>query len=475
MVADEEIEIASTPIGFVECELGLSLYEWQDKAIAPLEFAGYGLPLVQITVLAPNEAGKSSRIVAGASMYFLAVHAKGKVGITTKDSKQLNEQIIPALEAQVNKFKGWRSVKSPYYRITTPEGGVLIAFTTDDANRVEGLHGAPDAPLLWIVDEAKSVEEKIFSGIDRCGYQALIYCSTGGLEIGSFFESHYGNTAADFHAVRAGLIDCPHIAKEKVDRIIKKYGIDNPFTRSAVFGEFMKQSDTDEYCVSLQSLLNCINNPPKHKPGIKAGFCDFGEGVAEHVLAVRDGNKIDIAAAWVEANKDAAAGRFIREFIKAGFTAAKASEQLECDASDKEIWQKLSNAGWTLNRRNFGAPPPPHLKTEYISWGAYAWLEGALGIANNEWILPDDPIFKAQAINRKKGYTGNGRQCVEDKLAMKERGVPSPDRPDGVFGVMTKAEPLITKEVFSVTGWRDHIFDEQGADVVEEMGACAGL
>lgn len=467
MTIDAEL-IETTPIAFIEGELGLPLYPWQDKAVAPLWEAGYGKPLVQITVLAPNEGGKSSRIVAGSSLWWATVHAKGKVGITTKDSKQLNEQIIPALEAQLNKLDGWKSVRSPYYRITTPSGGVIIAYTTDDASRVEGLHGSPEAPLLWIIDEAKSVPEAIFTGIDRCGYQALVYCSSGGPMLGTFYESHYGKNSDSFIKIRAGLIDCPHIAPEKVQRIIAKYGEDNPFTRSSVYGEFMAQSDTDEYCVDLRALINCLNSPPKHRPGLKGAFIDFGAGTAEHVIAYRDGNKIEIAAAWIESNKDATVGRIIRELTKLSLKP----EQVWCDASDKEIWTKLAGANWPVRRQNFGAPP--RLKQEYKSWAAEAWLEGAIKIASNEVILPDDDVLKSQLINRKKGYTNTGKLCVEDKIEMQERNVPSPDRADAVLGVMSIPEHIPQKEVFSVTGWRDHIEDTENGDVLASLGASAG-
>lgn len=465
MIADTDL----SPIGFVEDTLGLPLYPWQDKAIAPLSNAGWGKPLVQITALAPNEGGKSSRIVAGSSLWWLYVHARGKVAITTKDSKQLNEQVIPAIEAQIIKFEGWKSVRSPYYRVTTPSGGSIVAYTTADANRVEGFHGSPDSPLLYIVDEAKSVIEPIFTGIDRCGYQALLYCSSGGLAgFGSFWHSHEGDTQSSFIKVRAGLIDCPHIPKSKVDRIIQKHGIDNPFTRSCVFGEFMLQADTDEYCVSLKALLNCLESPPKHRPGLKAGFCDFGAGTAEHVLAVRDGNKIEIAAAWIEANKDATAGRFIREFRKAGLTP----EQVYCDASDKEIWTKLANAGWPIRRQNFGAPA--RLGKEYISWGAEAWLEGSIKIASHEVILPDDGVLKAQMIDRKKGFNAAGKLKVEDKLEMQKRNVPSPDRADAVFGVMSLPERIEQKDPFP-SGWSEQNEHAEEFRVASEIGAFAGL
>jgi hypothetical protein len=460
----------TSPIGFITKKLELPLYEWQEDAVTPLEFAAYGSNIVQISVLAPNGAGKSSRIVAGAACYWLAMHGKGKVGITTKDGRQLNEQVIPAIEAQIGKFEGWRSVRAPYYKLTTSTGGVLIAFTTDDANRVEGLHGSPDSPLLWIVDEAKSVGEPIFTGIDRCGYQAIIYASSGGLAgFGSFWESHHGKTSKSFIKVRAGLIDCPCIEPGKVERILLKYGEDHPHTRSIIYGEFMEQGDADEYIVTTKSLQACLNSPPKHRPGLKAGFCDFGAGTAEHVLAVRDGNKYDLAACWIEANKDATAGRFIREFRRAGFTPEDCPHNLKCDASDKEIWQKLALNGWPLGRQNFGAPA--RLKTEYQSWSAEAWIEGAIKISNGEVILPDDDTMKAQMVNRKKTYTTAGKLCAEDKLEMAERGVESPDRADAIFGVMSLPERFEQKQPFTVTGWRDHIPNSGEMSIDEEIGA----
>ena len=472
------LDHSATPVGFVEEVLNLPkdggrLYPWQDKAIAPLEEAGYGKPIVMITALTPNEGGKSSILVAGSSCWWVTTHPKGTVAITTKDSKQLNEQIIPAIEEQVVKFYGWHSVKSPYYKVTTPTGGRIVAYTTDDAGRVEGFHGKPDAPLLYIVDEAKSVNEKIFEGVDRCGYQALIYCSTGGLEVGTFYESHYGAISGRFKKIRAGLIDCPHISKEKVDRMIAKYGIDHPLVRSSVFGEFMKQGDTDEYCISVAALQNCLNSPPKHKPGTKRGFVDFGKGTAEHVFAVRDGNKIDIAAAWIESNPDATAGRLIREFRSAGFTPDTATN-ITCDASDKEIWQKLANAGWTIRRQNFGAPSS--LKDEYKSWGAQVWIEGGLKIASNAVILPDDDVLKAQLINRKKAYTNTGKLAVEDKLEMQERGVASPDRADAVLGVMSLAQDYTQPtERLDWSSWREAAETQINSDLLTSIGANPGF
>ena len=96
------------------------------------------------------------------------------------------------------------------------------------------------------------------------------------------------------------------------------YGINHPVVRSTLYGEFMAQDEMDRYVCDVDSYIRCLENPPTHRPGLRVGFCDFGAGMAEHVFGIRDGNKIEIAAAWREPSDDAAAGRFIREFVASG-------------------------------------------------------------------------------------------------------------------------------------------------------------
>src|SRR5215471_368654 len=258
-------EVLATPVGFCEGVLGYpKLYGWQCDVLDPFMLStGPNAELVQAAVCSPNEGGRSSLIISGLSSWWMSLHKRGKVGITTADQKQLNEQVIPALEMNVKKL-GWHSVQSPYYRITTPDGARLIAFTTDDAGRVEGLHKGDDinAPLLWIIDEAKNVKEDIFTGVDRCSYNAKLLSSSPGMKRGTFFKA-FTEHRRQYVCVQAGLKDCPHISKDKVQRIIATYGIDHPFTRSAVFGEFMDQDELDRYILSDTDLRRCLQNPPK--------------------------------------------------------------------------------------------------------------------------------------------------------------------------------------------------------------------
>lgn len=428
----DEIDAATHPIGFAETVLGLSLYSWQDRALAPLELAtGRDARRVKITLRTPNGAGKSERVVAAAALWWVSAHKRGKVVITSKDSKQLLNQVVPAIDGHIAKFQDWDRVRSPYYRVTTPTGGAVHAFVTDEASRVEGWHkdGDSDGPLLIIVDEAKSIPDEIFQAIDRCTWNALLLASSPGIKRGRFFESHT-SLRGDYIAVSAGLADCPHIPAAKVEDIVRTYGEDHPFTRSTIYGEFMDQADEERFCLPLSALLNCLDNPPYHRAGEVVAFCDFAEGGDENVIALRNGNAVSIPAAWRESNKHAAVGRFIREFVQIGLKP----QEIWCDASDSEMANQLRDAGWPINRINFGSRA--NNDELYVSWAAEAWLEGAAAIERCAYILPDDEVLKAQMTSRHRGINARGKLTIEDKYSLRKRNIKSPDRADAVFGAI---------------------------------------
>ena len=463
-------EMLSTPTGFAMGVLGFpKLYDWQVDAMNPFILAtGRGAQMTQVACVSPNEGGRSSLIISGLSAWWLAMHPQGKVACTTADQKQLDNQILPALDLIEKKMPGWHSVKSPYYRLMTPTGGRMVAFTTDDAGRVEGIHKGNDidSPLLWIIDEAKNVKEEIFTGVDRCSYNAKLLASSPGTKHGTFFKA-FTEHREQYITVQAGLKDCPHISKDKVDRIIATYGIDHPYTRSCIFGEFMDQDEVDRYILSDTDLQRCLNNPPVHVPGFTFVFCDFGAGHDDNVIVKRDGNKIEIVSAWKEANKEAAAGRFIRHFVELKVTPA----QVAGDASDKELLDLIERGGWPIGRQNFGARLPQDFT--YMSWVARAWMEGASAIARCEWILPRDDGLFAELTTRQKKLNPSGKWQAEEKYEMRKRNVPSPNKADAVFGAMAAVDYSPFEKVVDFSSWR-----EEGSmaerRVLREAGASAG-
>jgi hypothetical protein len=224
-----------SPVYFAETFLGITLYPWQDEALSWFENAP--AKRAKGTLCTPNGAGKSERIVATLVLWWLAAHERGKVVVTTRDGKQLEGQVIPAIHRHRAKLEGWKFMER---EIITPTGGRAVFFTTDDESRAEGWHKEDDlgGPLLIIVDEAKSVQEGIFQAFDRCTYNALLYTSSPGMMYGSFWESH-SRPQLGFQRMKVGLADCPHIPAERIHDVTTKYGARHPFTLSTLHGEFM--------------------------------------------------------------------------------------------------------------------------------------------------------------------------------------------------------------------------------------------
>jgi hypothetical protein len=462
-----------TPVGFTEKVLGLTLYPWGDKTLAPLRRAtGAKAARVNIALAAANGAGKDSRIIAGAAHWWLAMHKRGKVVITTSSAMQLEQQTIPAIDRHREKFGYPQPVYSPRYELKTPSGGLLVAFVTKEPGRAEGWHKEDDidGPLLIIINEAKTVQDPMFEAFDRCTPNAVMMISSTGIKRGRFYDA-FSKFRSNWITVRAGLDLCPHIPKDRIEYIISQYGEDHPYTRSTLYAEFMDQDEVERFIVSLSSLEFSIQNPPPHKPGIKSAFCDFADGGAENVVAFRDGNKITLEGCWHETNKLASVVRFIQIYRKLGLKP----EQVTGDAADKEMCDLLAEAGWPIKRRNFGSPAND--STVYLSWGAEAWREMGIGIDKNEWILPNDPELIAQLTTRLRTFGRGGKLGAEEKYAMRKRGLKSPDRADAIVGAAAERDysyalkgNLMDEDAFTDEGATS--YGEQ--DILTRMGAQAG-
>lgn len=243
----------ATPIGWCEHVLGLTLYPWQDRLLTWFERStGKDCERVKASVAAPNGSGKDDRVIAGLALWWLAVHRNGRVVITSKDSRQLDEQTYPAIAKHASKLEGWRFLQRS---VESPTGGKIILFTTDEPGRAEGWHKSDDlhGPLLIIVNEAKSVPDAIFEAFDRCTYNGLLYISSTGLMQGRFYDSHT-KLAAQFRRLVVTLEECPHIPRDRIDDLLAMYGRDHYLVRSSLYSEFTSQDDANAFIFPLEKV-----------------------------------------------------------------------------------------------------------------------------------------------------------------------------------------------------------------------------
>src|SRR5947199_7701435 len=88
-------DLTVTPIAFAEDVLGLKLYPWQDEVLT--WFEPVPNEVVKGTLCTPNGAGKDDRVISILALWWVMIHERGRVIITSKDSRQIDEQTYPAM------------------------------------------------------------------------------------------------------------------------------------------------------------------------------------------------------------------------------------------------------------------------------------------------------------------------------------------------------------------------------------------
>lgn len=454
---DGRQEVPATPI---RCVLpnGETAYEvrsdtdWQKRVLDAIDRPG-----ARVSLRTANGSGKTSMVVTAAILWHMAVFPRSTVISTAGVDRQVRAQLYPNLRRFAHLLKGW-TFNEGSLTIEAPNGSRYIGFTTDNPGRAEGWHGhnvealnqlaqAQTGPLMIIIDEAKSIPKAIFEAFDRCTYQRLLYTSSPGPSDGDFHESQTrpGSPFERF-VVPASL--CPHADHAKNAEIIAKRGLDHPLVRSAIFAEF--QSNAQDFVFTAEDIERCQYQPPKHDPtqGRRA-FCDFAAGGDENVLALREGNRVRIVAAWRETNTMAACGDFIRHFR----TLELSADEIwgDADGLGTPMLDRLAELGWPIHRERNGAEPDDG--EAYSNRGAETWFDAAERIKKREVILDIDEETKAQLCGRKRKPNPNGKLTLESKQEMRRRGISSPDRADALCGALRKSPA--TRGVQLMGGGRD--------------------
>jgi hypothetical protein len=384
-----------------------------------------------VALKAANGSGKTTGVAAPAALWHASVFPGSLTIVTAGVFRQVKEQLFPAIHAHTHIFPGWEFNETS---VVTHHGSRILGFSTDEPGKFEGWHARD---LLMILDESKSVPDGIAEAVERCQPTRLLLLSSPGGCSGFFFEAF--NSRRKFfrqHTVTA--FDCPHIPPAWIQEQIEKYGESHPLIRSMIFAEFM-DSDEDSVVIPLTLLERCLASPPEFADnGEVSAFCDFAAGGDENVLAIRRGNKVEIAAVWREADTARAIGKFIQLFREHKLDPPHISGdegglgRVFCDA--------LAEAGYSIERVNNGAPA--NNAHGYANRGAEIWFEGRTLIEKRRVILPDDRELFGQLTTRRGWPDSKGRLALESKQEMRARGLRSPDRADAVLGALADFNKL---------------------------------
>ncbi len=405
-----EISLLSTPLGFVQGVLGLPCYCWSQRILCDLDQPG------KVSVRAANGVGKTSRVGAPSAIWNAAVHPGSLTLCSAGVYRQVGE-LLHAIHEHRAKLPAWEFLSD---EVRTPQKSRILGFTADRPELFEGFHSDH---LLIILDEAKAIPDSIYAAALRCQPERLLLLSSPGPTSGFFYDSFHKNRRFfRTHVVTA--LEAEHVSKTWIEEVIAQFGEDHPYTRSAVYAEFMAMDGDTPIPLGLVEKL--LANPPALTGGSTKAFCDFGAGQAENVLAVRRGNKVAIAAAWREADTSRAIGQFLKLFRQLDLKP----EDIEGDADGMGIVfiDMLTENKFPI--RKFHGGRPARNSKVYANAVAELWYEARRAIERREIILPNDQTLIGQLTSRKGSVNSKGLLCLESKEDMRKRGLVSPDRAD---------------------------------------------
>ncbi|MDB5053288.1 MAG: terminase [Bacilli bacterium] len=383
-------------------------------------------------------------------IWFLCCRPNPKVVCTAPTRQQLHDvlwaEISKWLErSKVKNILKW--TKTKVYMIGHEERWFATARTAVKPENMQGFH---EDYMLFIVDEASGIEDKIMEAIlgTLSGEEnKMVMCGNPTRISGVFYDSH-NKDRANYRSRRVSARDSKRTNKRNIEMLESKYGKDSDVIRVRVDGEFPR-GESDAF-ISLEAAEFAKSEVRMQPIGTKLHVgCDvarFGDDetsiygrIGGKVIKQRHHHKQDlmVTAGWVLRLIDDA---------KADHPEIEEVEiRIDDDGMGGGVTDRLNEVN---DERGFGytiIPVHNGGKSEdehYGNHGSELWgqIKEALEENMRNYILgipgvielPDDETLIAQLSTRKWRMGSNGKIYLEEKKNMKKRGLKSPDRADAL-------------------------------------------
>ena len=430
------------PVAFAEDMLGFMPDGWQRDAMMALAKE----PLV--SVRSAQGVGKTA-VEAAIVIWYLCTRPFPKVICTAPTRQQLNDVLWAEVDkwlstSKVKKLLKW--TKTKIAMVGNEERWFATARTATKPENMQGLH---EDHMLFVVDEASGIDDKIMEavlGTLSGAENKLFMCGNPTRTHGIFYDSHHRDRA-DYVALKVSSYDSSRTNKENVDRLIRRYGIDSDVVRVRVFGEFPKAEP--DALIPLEFAEAAVHrriyeNEDGEEVIPEEALLQIGVDVArygddETVIQPRIGAKALAQSKWSGQDTVRTAGealRITRELMrkyKRNFAVIAVDDTGVgggvTDLLRAQVRENEYNIAVVACINNAKAKA----NDKYDSWGAEShfdlrdrFISGEIEIAEND----DDLI--AQITARKYHITSKGKFAVESKKEMKKRGLRSPDRGDAM-------------------------------------------
>lgn len=439
------------PVAFVEDIIGAIPDDWQQDVLTALATNK------MVTVRSGQGVGKTA-LESWSVLWYLSTRPFPKIVCTAPTKQQLYE----VLWAEINKWLSESALLSKILKWTKTKL-YMIGYegrwwaTAKTATRPENMQGFHEDYMLFIADEASGIEDKIMEAIFGTlsgDENKLLMCGNPTRTSGFFYDSHNKDREI-FSVHKVSSMDSTRTSKENIAMLKRKYNEESDVYRVRVLGEFPR-SEPDTF-IPLEMAEAAVHNelyeydeytqryifPYTSEIEIGVDVARFGDD--ETTIYVRLGQKVVEYKTYVKKDTTVTAGWIIRM----AKDAMKTYERNHCIV---KIDDDGVGGGVTDRVREVVREEQLHIQVidchngskahdsdHYENWGSEAWAVIRDLLVNKQIQIPNDEKLIAQLTTRKYTITSKGRIRLESKKEMKDRGLPSPDRADGLVNAFAQA------------------------------------
>lgn len=418
-------------IFFAEVVLGVVLEDWQADVLEALDDGE-----TRISIRSGNGAGKTC-LIAIVTLHYLLFRNDVKIPVTAPSSGQLKDGLIPEVNKWVGKLPSFlkdqlNCTTDRITRIDSPANN-FISFRTARKENPEALQGIHATFVLCAVDEASGVPDSVYEaaqGTMSTPGSIFIMISNPTRLSGYYYKSHNQNKR-DWRRFHVTSFDTSRVDQTFVDQIARDYGETSDQYKVKVLGEF--PSREEEALIDRMSVVSAFDRDISCTGDAVVMGVDVGRGGDLSALILRNGNHAyglrtqnysDTmqTVGWVkhhydELPDDEKPETIFVDSIGIGAGVADRLRELNLPAVDVNVSESPSMKSVY-----------PRLRDE-IWWSCKRWLESAhvsiRGLSAGEKEMLADELSTPLAL-----FTSTGKNAVETKQQMRQRGFRSPNAAD---------------------------------------------
>lgn len=390
-----------------------------------------------VTIRSGHGTGKSMGI-ALLIWWYLCTRYKAKIPCTAPTGHQLFDVLwarLSEVKSTLSPIFSYQfdflsdSIKSKDFPIEWH--ALARTARPENPEALQGFHGDN---LLFVIDEAAGVHNKIFevalAALTSQGNQCIMAGNPTRLE-GYFYDSHH-TLRNDWHCLHFNAENSPIVDKASLEKWAR-YGKDSNIYKIRVLGEFPTSEENQLIPLSdIEKAVERWNDDHREDTGPITWFCDPARyGSDETALAKRQGNRIYEITGIHKKSTMEVAGWIVLQINDSPPSMRPDVVIIDTIGVGAGVYDRLEEMGY--NVLPFEASGGSS-EDRYANRRAEVYGKCAEALADGRLSIPDDPHLIAQLVSVKYKIQSNGKILLESKEETKKRDMPSPDRADAVAG-----------------------------------------